>query len=155
MNKYQFLLKRIPTGNKDTITFDIKRWKDVIWPFVKKNIEKYNDYYLIKISNPKRPRTTGKNSQNHCLNGWIQIFCNETGNDFYQVKMYVKKKAISRGYPIQEDEKGNIQYDLYGDPLPISEADASIEDASLVIQEMEQLAAEYNVTLPERDMFDD
>lgn len=154
MNKLQFLLKRISTKNKDIISFDINKYKDIIWPFVSKNIKKHNDYYLVTISNPKRLRTTGKNSQNHCLNGWIQFFCVETGNDFHQVKMYVKKKAISRGYPIQKDDNGNYKTDLYGDPMPISEADASIEQASFLIEEMNQLAAEYNIILPQRSMFD-
>lgn len=155
MNKLQFLLKRISTGSRFIISFDIEKIADIVWPFVSKNIKKHNDYYLVTISNPKRPRTTGKNSQNHCLNGWIQFFCMETGNDFHQVKMYIKKKAISRGYPIKKDEKGNYIHDLYDDPMPISEADASVEEASLLIQEMELLAAEYNIILPQRSMFDE
>ena len=66
--------------------------------------------------------------------------------------MYIKKKAISRGYPPMLNEKGEMIYDLYGDVLPMSEAEASVEQEVLLIEEMQQLADEYNIRLPESEL---
>jgi len=149
----KILMQRIITGHEDQIAFQIPElYRDALWMFVKKHYKKYNDHYIVEIKTPHRPRTTGKHSQCNCLHGWISFFCIETGNDFHQVKMYIKKKAISRGYPPMLNEKGEMIYDLYGDVLPMSEADASVEQEILLIEEMQQLADEYNIRLPESEL---
>lgn len=150
MNYIQFVLKREPTGSKNKIAFSIARKENIVWSFITAMEKKTNGYYLVKIAKPQRPRSDG---QRKCFNGWIQFFCNETGNDFHQVKMYLKKKAISRGYPIMKDNTGRIQYDIYGDIMPQSEALATVDQEKLLIEEMCQLADEYNIRLPEKEMF--
>lgn len=150
MKAYQFLLKRKSTGNDNIIAFDISRHKQIIWPFVKKAMKNHEDYYMVRIMTPRRARTDG---QRKCLNGWIQFFCVETGNEFETVKMYVKKKAISRGYPVKTDDEGNWLKDIYGDYIPISESQATVEQSIMLIEEMKQLAAEYNIILPGEEMF--
>lgn len=99
----------------------------------------------LSISRPHRPRSTGRASQNHHLNGHIQQICQETGNDFADVKLYVKHLAIRRGYPV----KDGVVSLRTGDPVPISESDASAEDCTLLIDEVHQLAAELNIQLRE------
>jgi hypothetical protein len=64
-----------------------------------------------------------------------------TGNDFEAVKWEVKKRAMSRGYP------GFTAMD--GEAIPKSEGAASVEECALLIEEIQQLSAEYCVLLPE------
>ena len=115
-----------------------------------KCIQKYNGMVKIRIQPPYKPRTTGKNSQNHKLNGSIAFFCAETGNDFDDIKMYIKRRALRRGYPCKKDKDGNILISkVDGNPIPISESDANTLECSYLIEEMIQLAAEMDVILPE------
>ena len=151
MNYIQFVLKREPTGDRHKISFSTVGKEEMIWSFIAAIEKKTNGYYSVKIAKPHRPRSDG---QRKCFNGWIQFFCNETGNDFHQVKMYLKKKAISRGYPFQTDDAGRTMYDIYGDVMPQSEALATVDQEKLLIEEMQQLADEYNIRLPERSMFE-
>ena len=97
-------------------------------------------------------RTTGEKSQNHRLNGFISQFCDATGNDFYDIKLYVKRKAMRRGLPAKTDNNGEIIYSkVDGEPLPISEADMNTIQCSWAIEEIQQLAAEYGIILREED----
>jgi len=94
----------------------------------------------VRVSEVRKRRTTGERSQNHRLNGFIQQICVETGNDFHAVKEVVKLRAISRGYP----------FDTFnGVTIPRSEADSSTVECSLLIAEVEQLAAELEIRLVE------
>jgi hypothetical protein len=107
-------------------------------------------YYCVSVSRPRKPRSTGPHSQNHRLNGFISQFCQSTGNDKEDIKLYVKRKAMRRGLPMLTNEKGDIVYSkVDGEPLPISEADMSSEECSWCIAEIEQLAAECGVHLVE------
>lgn len=94
----------------------------------------------VKLSRPRRPRTTGWHSQSHHLNGHIQQICVETGNDFDAVKSVVKMRAISRGYPF---------HTFQGIAIPQSEAQSSVEECALLIDEVHQLAAELGISLRE------
>ena len=99
-------------------------------------------YATVHISTPRRARTTGAGSQSHHINGHIQQICIATGNDFDMVKTVVKMRAISRGYPFKT---------LRGVVIPQSEADASIEECALLIDEVHQLAAEEGIALVEAE----
>ena len=62
--------------------------------------DKNNGYVLVTLQPPKRPRTTGADSQNHHLNGHIMQICAETGNDYDSVKDAIKMIAVENmGYP--------------------------------------------------------
>lgn len=99
---------------------------------------------------PFRPRTTGKKSQQNRINGFIRQICMWTGNDFDDVKMYCKKRAMRRGYPAKKDADGNIVVSLQdGEPIPESESKISVEEAGYLIEEIEQLAAELEISLKE------
>ena len=99
-----------------------------------------HDYVTIRVSAPRKPRTTGYRSQNHRLNGFIQQICVATGNDFGAVKDVVKLRAISRGYPFTT---------FKGITVPQSEADCSTIECGLLIDEVEALAAEEGIVLRE------
>ena len=104
----------------------------------------------VTLEEPFRPRTTGYKSQNHALNGYIQTLCMETGQDFASTKNYIKQMAIERGYPrlMRRTVKGIEDVtDWWGNPVGISEADASIEDCSLLIDCAVQLASELGIRL--------
>jgi len=110
--------------------------------------EKHSDWMRVTLSPPYKKRTTGDKSQNHKLNGGIMALCDWSGQDFGEIKMLVKERAMKRGYPAQEDENGFIMNRRTGIPLPKSEADCSTVECALLIDELEQLAAEMEFTLP-------
>ena len=88
-----------------------------------------------------RPRTTGPKSQNRRLNGFCQQIAVETGESFDTVKMHVKVEAISRGYPYRTSR--------WGDTVPQAEAAASVEECTMLIEQVQQLAAELGIILRE------
>lgn len=104
-------------------------------------IKNTNGFFRLDVRKPFVRRTTGKNSQNHAINGYIQQLCVATGAGFDGMKEYCKRRAIERGY-------GYITLSN-GDVLGKSEADASIEEGSILIDAIKQLAAELGVKLYE------
>jgi len=117
---------------------------------VDKVLRKHGGYAAIEVKEPFRPRSTGPKSQNHRLNGFVSQFCEATGNDFDDIKLHVKRRAMRRGLPPKQNERGEILYSrVDGDPLPMSERDMSVEQCGWVIAEIEQLAAEEGITLVE------
>lgn len=107
-----------------------------------------SNFYHVRIKPPFKPRSTGKNSQCNRFNGGIQLICKDRGLDFDDLKMYIKRRALKRGYPFLRDENGNIVYSLLdGEPLPLPERYASIEDAILLNEELDQVATEMGVIL--------
>jgi hypothetical protein len=110
---------------------------------------KHGDYYRISLQIPYKKRTTGYKSQNHKLNGGIMALCEWSGQDFAEIKMLIKERALKRGYPPQTDEDGEIIVNRRtGIPLPKSESDCSTVECALLIDELEQLAAEMEFVLP-------
>ena len=99
--------------------------------------EKHNDYVLVTIQPPKRPRTTGKDSQNHLLNGIIVQICEETGNDYDSVKDAVKMIAVEQlAYPYKT---------IGGKIIPQRERDCSVEECSKLIEAAQMLAADLGI----------
>lgn len=147
MKSCQFQTTRIKTGKDDRLLYVVPtQHKNYIWNYIK-TLEKKHALYIIRLSTPFRPRTTGRYSQCAAFNGWCQQIAEETGNDFYHVKMYCKNQAISQGYPLEKDESGKIKYNLYGEVIPQSEAKAAVEEAKILIDVVIQLAAERNILL--------
>lgn len=104
----------------------------------------------IVIEPIRRIRSTGPLSQNHRINGFIQQICDWTGEDFQTVKMYCKEKAFRRGYPMKQIDGQIVCSKITGEPVPESEANISVEEAGFLIAEIEQLAAEFGISLVER-----
>jgi hypothetical protein len=94
----------------------------------------------ITLSRPKRPRTTGPESQNHHFNSHVQDIAVSTGNDFQTVKMAIKEEAIGAGYP----------FATFRDKIiPQSEADASTTECAILIDTAHRIAAELGIVLRE------
>jgi len=112
-------------------------------------VEKRGGFISLSLSPPKRPRSTGKGSQSHHLNGHVQQIATLTGQPFDDIKKYIKEHAIDRGFPILEDENGTMILDMWGNKQGISEADCTIEECKYLIEESHQLAAELDIKLEE------
>lgn len=145
--------ERVKVGISDVIAF---RMPEAIKPAVVqlvKSVERLSaNQYTITIDKPRRRRTTGRRSQNARINGHIQVIAAATGNDFDDVKMYVKQRAVSMGYPMLLDEDGNVVVSmLNGSPLGQSESDCSVEEAKILIEQIHLLAASIPVILPEHE----
>ena len=99
--------------------------------------DKYGDYVLVTMQPPKRPRTTGENSQNHLLNGILVQICEETGNDYDSVKDAVKMIAVEQlAYPYKT---------IGGKIIPQRERDCSVEECSKLIEAAQMLAADLGI----------
>ena len=138
----QYVLKRIfyaghiafdlpqDAGAREAIRRELERCKD-----------KNNDYVLVTMQPPKRPRTTGENSQNHHLNGHIMQICNETGSSYNAVKDEIKRIATEEmGYPYEE---------INGHIHPIGESESSTDECAKLIEAAHVLAADLGIILQE------
>ena len=134
----QYVLKRVffaghiafalpqDAGAREAIRRELERCKD-----------KNNDYVLVTMQPPKRPRSTGKDSQNHLLNGIIVQICEETGNDYDSVKDAVKMIAVEQlAYPYKT---------IGGKIIPQRERDCSVEECSKLIEAAQMLAADLGI----------
>jgi hypothetical protein len=104
--------------------------------------EKNNGYVLVTFSTPRKPRTTGKDSQNSHIWGHIQQIANETGNDVADVELAVKERALKRGYPTKMSA-------VLKRPVPVSMTEIDTVQAGYLIDELHQLAAELDIILRE------
>jgi len=108
-----------------------------------------NGFVTIKVTLPRRYKSTGKNSQNSHFHGHCNQIALETGNEFGTVKEYCKSKAVSMGYTQKLNAEGLQLFDLYGHPVGVSFADASVEDACIAIEATHVLAADIGIKLRE------
>ena len=103
--------------------------------------DKYNDYVLVTLQPPKKPRTTGEGSQNHHLNGHIMQICNETGESYDVVKYCIKMIAVEQmGYPYKT---------IAGHIVPQPESESSTDECALLIEAAHVLAAQLSIILQE------
>ena len=138
----QYVLKRIfyvghiafdlpqDAGAREAIRRELERCKN-----------KHNDYVLVTIQPPRKPRTTGEHSQNHHLNGHIMQICNETQNSYNAVKDEIKRIATEQmGYPYEE---------INGHIHPIGESESSTDECAKLIEAAHVLAADLGIILQE------
>ena len=117
-------------GAREAIRRELERCRD-----------KNNDYVLVTMQPPKRPRTTGENSQNHHLNGHIMQICNETQNSYNAVKDEMRRiGAEEMGYPYEE---------INGHIHPIGESESSTDECAKLIEAAHVLAADLGIILQE------
>lgn len=103
--------------------------------------DKYNDYVSVTFKPPYKPRTTGKGSQNHHLNGHIMQICNVTGNDYETIKYCIKMTAAEQfGYPTQT---------VAGHVIPKRESDCDTAECAMLIEASHYLAAQLGIILRE------
>ena len=132
---------RLSTGSSAAICFEIPiPYRTPLWAMVE---SAKTDYWNVKISRPKRPRTTGWKSQNHHFRGHCRDIMQQTGNSMSDVSMALKEYAVEYwGYP--EDEK-------FGKMKPRSEADLDTVECGILIDATHQFAAEWGFWLIEED----
>ena len=117
-------------GAREAIRRELERCRD-----------KNNDYVLVTMQPPKRPRTTGEHSQNHHLNGHIMQICNKTKNSYNAVKNEIKRIATEEmGYPYEE---------INGHIHPIGESESSTDECAKLIEAAHVLAADLGIILQE------
>lgn len=117
-------------GAREAIRRELERCKD-----------KNNDYVLVTMQPPKKPRTTGEGSQNHHLNGHIMQICNATQNSYNAVKDEIKRIATEEmGYPYEE---------INGHISPIGESESSTDECAKLIEAAHVLAADLGIILQE------
>lgn len=88
-----------------------------------------------------RPRTTGPGSQwNHIVGHCIQIG-EEMGETWREVLIEACEMAITKGYPYSTSKFGHI--------VPKDYKDMTMEEASIVIEQLHDNAAFLNMTLVE------
>lgn len=138
----QYVLKR--TFYAGHIAFDLPQdagAREAIRRELERCKNKNNDYVLVTMQPPKRPRTTGEGSQNHHLNGHIMQICNETGNDYDTIKYCVKMLAVEQmGYPYKT---------VAEHILPQPERQSSTDECAKLIEAAHVLAAELGIILQE------
>jgi hypothetical protein len=138
----KYVLKRVSIAGR--IAFEAPRdtrANENIKHELRKCRDKYGDFVLVTMQPPKKPRTTGKDSQNHHLNGHIMQICNETGNDYESVKTAVKLLAVeSMGYPYRT---------IAGQIVPQRESDSSTDECAKLIEAAHVLAADLGIILQE------
>ena len=138
----KFALKRFYT--KGAISFELPQ-NDACREAIKRELikcrDKYNDYVLVTLEPPKRPRTTGKDSQNHHLNGHIMQICNETGESYEVVKYCIKMIAV--------EQMGYSYKTIAGHIVPQPESESSTVECAMLIEAAHILAAQLSITLQE------
>lgn len=138
----QYVLKRVDIAGR--IAFEPPAdsgAQEAIKRELRKCRDKHNDYVLVTIQPPRKPRTTGEHSQNHHLNGHIMQICNETGNTYNAVKDEIKRIAVENmGYPYEE-----INEHIH----PIGESESSTDECAKLIEAAHVLAAELGIILQE------
>jgi len=107
--------------------------------------EKHNGFVNIRFSTPRRPR---RRNQQGLLHDWLHDIAKATGNELGHVKMALKIMAMSEGWPAMRDANGEPIIDIFtGNPLPMSEADATVEEESILMRTVQRFAAEYQIEL--------
>ena len=95
----------------------------------------------VKIGKPRKPRTTGEESQNHHFNGHVQQMAAHTGDYFDDMKRSLKIKAIAKGYPYKTNS--------FGKAVPLSESEASTVECAWLIDTAHEVASFLGVKLRE------
>ena len=143
-------LKRVPTGRADLISFELPPEYRTEYAMLVKQAAEKGDYWRASLEPWRKKRSTGEKSQNHHFNSHVQQIAQETGNDFADVKLFVKRQAMRDGLPAKTRPDGSIVYSLTdGEPVPISEADMDTQQCYWCIEVCHLIAAEFGVTLQE------
>jgi hypothetical protein len=142
MAEVKIVLKRI--NERGRICFEAPRepeLQEALRNILRTCQDKYNDYVSVTFKPPYKPRTTGKGSQNHHLNGHIMQICNVTGNDYETIKYCIKMTAAEQfGYPTQT---------VAGHVVPKRESDCDTSECAMLIEASHYLAAQLGIILRE------
>lgn len=101
---------------------------------------KAGGYLSMTFELPRRPRSTGPDSQNNRANGFMRQIAQATGNDFAAIEAACKLAALDEGYPIEE---------VCGQWVAKSQAALTVEECGRFIATIERIAAEQGIHLEE------
>lgn len=99
----------------------------------------------VDIRRPFTPRTTGARSQENKFRGGCRDISEQIGVPFEEVCEAIRRMATEEGFPMTEAIDGKM--------VPISTANASIEQEALLIRVMHRFADEHNLYLHEVDCY--
>lgn len=147
---------RVPEKDLAELTFIIPAQVEsalgILFTYQEQTRKKPKPVYNLIVKPPTANRSVGYRSQNHRINGHIQQICEATGNDFDDVKEYCKSRAVSMGYPYKSDDNGVPKISLMtGQPMGISEGEATMDDARILCEAINLVAAELSVILIEHE----
>lgn len=132
------------TANWHVIEPSVPMWAQDALRTMGEKADKRGGTVQVEVSLPRRLRTTGERSQNHRINGHCQQIAVAVGGvSFEAVKMHMKRLAVDHGYPFDTLPDGTI--------APKSEADVTVEQASCLIETINQFADEYGIKLKENE----
>jgi hypothetical protein len=116
-------------------------WEDAVTLLKQELARRSISQAYVKIGLPRKPRTTGEGSQSHHFNGHVQQIAAYTGDSFDDVKMHLKREAMSMGYPSHTTK--------FGEVVPESEANASTVECGYLIDTAHRIASEFGIILKE------
>jgi hypothetical protein len=115
--------------------------RDAMKSLQDKSIKSRGGYLSLTIDLPKRPRSTGPGSASNHFHGHVTQLSMAFGIPFETTKMYIKIRAsLEMGYPAET---------IKGVTLPQSEALATVEQESMLIEMCHIVASEIPVSLIE------
>lgn len=101
---------------------------------------KHGGYVTVTVTTPRKPRSTGPESQNNHAHGHAQQLAEYTGHDIDEILTAAKFRAIKRGYPFDT---------IGGQIVPWSQARISTVECKHLIDELHQIADELDFVLEE------
>ncbi len=141
MNEIVIVAARRVIVNKYSPSWIIPEMSRDSWLYyLQSQEEKGINFDRLLIKTPYKPRSTGKYSQSHHLNGHCQQIARKTGNDFDSVKYSMKYMAISEGYPFDTVNKVVV---------PWSETRIDTRQAKILIDLIHRWADENGIVLKE------
>lgn len=134
---------RIKTGTHLSICFEVPEELRAVYAAMIEKAAKVGDRYDVEIAPTKRRRSTGDGSQNHHLFGHRDQLAILQGVRPSLMGEYIKIRAAAElNYPTIK---------LGDEILPQSEAEASVDEESLLIDMAHIIGSELHVSLYEDD----
>jgi hypothetical protein len=116
---------------------------------LEKCIKARNGWATIKITLPRRYKSTGKSSQNSHFHGHCAQIALETGHSAAYIKEWCKSLAVDKGYPQATTDKGVKLFDRHADPIGMTFGNATVEEAKMCIDVSHELAIDLGIKLYE------
>lgn len=125
---------------------DVSRVQEIVRAQLDRWEEQRKRYFRVEIRLPFKPITTGERSQMARIYGHMNWIAMITGNDLETVKMFMKRKAMSQGFPfdVMVGEKDEESMEV-----PWSLARISTQHAAILCNTIQQWAAREGIPLPE------
>jgi len=97
--------------------------------------------YMVTLGTPQKARSTGERSQNSCIHGWCADIADQLSLPQEQVYEAIKRMAVgSRGYPTYCNTLDGVE-------TPLPQRHASVQQANMLIETIEEYADSNNLYL--------